>query len=346
MITLKDLAGRLGVAPSTVARALADHPRISSKTKKRVQRLAREMGYVPNAAAKAMRVQVGSLVGLLIPDIENNFYAQIAKAFSDVCNAGGFQLILAVSEDEPEIEERHVRALVSARCAGIAIVPTAAMTSQSITLLSSGNAAQLIRRNPALKLEWHGIDDVAALRNATRLLLDLNHRRIGLVCGDETFSSGRDRYEGFRSALEASGVAVDPVLVQRGLPRASFAESAVNRLENLEYPPTAIIAAGAGLSEGMLNAVATWSPSRRREVSLVGYGESRVYKWWGDSGLTTIELPVRRIAAELCSTLVGRAAGRETPSLPVENRLYDSHLVVRGSTRVDVKSGSVSHDMG
>ncbi|NJN45808.1 MAG: LacI family transcriptional regulator [Candidatus Competibacteraceae bacterium] len=333
MITVKDIANKLGVSPSTVTRALANSSRISLKTKKLVQRTAAEMGYVPNAAAKTMRGEENSLIGLLIPDIENNFYAQIAKAFSEVCNSHDFQLTLAVSDDNPNIEERHIRQLVAARCAGIAIVPTATLTQQSVSLLASRNTAQLIRRNSALNTDWYGINDTDALRSATNCLLDLNHRRIGLICGEPALDSGNDRYQGYASALQARNIPLDPTLIMRGPPRTRFAQAATNRLRALSHPPSAIVAAGAGLSEGMLNAVATWSKDDQHAFSLIGYSDSSAFSWWGGSGLTAIALPIHQIAADLCGKLIQLARDKTSRLAESEDYLYDSHLILRGSVR-------------
>ncbi len=333
MVTIKDIANKLGVSPSTVTRALADSERISARTKKLVRRTAAEMGYIADTAAKTMRSRESTLIGLLIPDIENSFYAQIAKAFSDVCNEYGFQLVLAVSDDDPGIEERHVRALVSAHCAGIAIVPTATLSDQSASLLSSRSAAQLIRRNSSLSMDWYGVNDVDALRNATDRLLDLGHRRIGFVCGEDQLNSARDRHQGYSAALRERDVPLDPSLVMRGPPRAAFSQMAVTELKSSARPPSAIIAAGAGLSEGMLNAAATWSNADHSAFSLVGYCDCNAFRWWGESGLTAIDLPVRQIACDLCRALIRRAQAKGHELYRPESHLYESQLILRGSVR-------------
>ncbi|WP_426415485.1 LacI family DNA-binding transcriptional regulator [Aestuariirhabdus sp. LZHN29] len=329
MVTIKDLATKLGVSPSTITRALADNPRISAKTKRLVREAAAEMGYVADSAAKTMRNKFSPLIGLLIPDIENSFYARIAKAFSDVCNSHGFQLTLAVSDDNSAIEERHIHQLVAARCAGIAIVPTATLSQQSISLLSARNAAQLIRRNSEINTDWYGINDVMALQNATRALLELGHQRIGFICGTSELVSGRDRLHGYSTALHEAGIELAPELVMKGPPRAFFGQQSTHRLANLNNPPTAIIAAGAGLSEGMLSSVSAWRNADQQKISLIGYSDCNAFRWWGNTGLTAIDLPIRQIATDLCTTLIDRARS-EGPFLR-EDYLYDSQLILRGS---------------
>lgn len=331
MVTIKDIADALGVAPSTVMRALADSSRINPKTKKWVQQMAEEMGHVANAAAKLMRGHDSTLIGLLIPDIENSFYAQVTKSVSDVCNASGFQLALALSDDNPTFEERHIRELVAARSAGIVIVPTANLTEKSAALLATKNVAQLIRKNPTLEANWYGIDDFDAIRTATQYLLDLRHPRIGLICGEDALSSGRERHEGYVVALREQGLELDSELIMRGPPNANFAKGAANQLSALPHPPSAIIAAGAGLSEGLLNAAARWKPCGEEGISLIGYSECNAFRWWRGTGLITIDLPVRQITTDLCSALLEHIEAKSLQTDPVKNHIYSSHLLLRGS---------------
>ena len=97
-ITIKDIAQQLDLSISTVGRALADSPQISVETKARVRKVATNLGYVAHSGARAMRSGHSTLVGLLIPDVENDFYGTVAKALAECCNAAGYQLVLAVSD--------------------------------------------------------------------------------------------------------------------------------------------------------------------------------------------------------------------------------------------------------
>ena len=124
MVTARDVAGRLGIAISTVGRAMADDPRISADTKKRVRQTANEMGYVGNLPARMMRGESSKLIGLIIPDVRNDFYSSIAQALSESCDRHGYRLVLSISRDDCDVEHRHIRHLVAARASGIVIVPT------------------------------------------------------------------------------------------------------------------------------------------------------------------------------------------------------------------------------
>ena len=133
MVTIKHIAQHLGVAASTVARALSQDTRISAATRARVAQAAQELGYVAHSAARQMRSQRSHLVGLVIPDVLNAFYSTAAQAISQSFDEAGYQLVLCISEDRPEVEMRQVRSLAEARVDGIVWVPTARPLAQTIT---------------------------------------------------------------------------------------------------------------------------------------------------------------------------------------------------------------------
>src|ERR1700689_4511908 len=151
MITIKDIAARLGVANSTVGRALSNHPHISDEMKEKVRAVARELGYVSHSGAQMMRGRPSTLIGLIIPDIENDFYATMAKSLAEQCTLDGCQLVLSVTEDDAAIEAQHVRALVRARAAAAVIVPAQATKAETVAMLKMLPVVQLIRRSPAIE---------------------------------------------------------------------------------------------------------------------------------------------------------------------------------------------------
>jgi LacI family transcriptional regulator len=109
VVTIKHIAQHLGVAASTVARALSQDTRISIATRAKVAQAAQELGYVAHSAARQMRSQRSQLVGLVIPDVLNGFYSTAAQAISQSFDEAGYQLVLCISEDKPEVEMRQVR---------------------------------------------------------------------------------------------------------------------------------------------------------------------------------------------------------------------------------------------
>lgn len=301
-VTLKDLARRLNLSISTIGRALTDDPQISIATRDRVKAAAAELGYVAHSAARSMRSGRSSLVGLIIPDIENEFYGTLAKALAEVFSAADLQLVLAITEDDPASEEKQVRSLLEARVAGLVITSSPRPTRQTIALLARSPSVQLIRRISGLTAPWFGIDEEEALRLGTRHLVELGHERIGYVGVSTSLSTGRSRLAGYQQALREAGLTEEPHLIRVGRPRAPFGAAAFDEMWQADKRPTAIVTAGARLTIGVLQAAAKAGVGIPEDVSVVGYGDA---PWWNEA-LTTISLPVREIALACGAFLVQR----------------------------------------
>jgi LacI family transcriptional regulator len=333
-VTLKDIARQLELSISTIGRALTDDPQISVETRSRVKAAAAELGYVAHSAARAMRSGHSSLVGLIIPDIENEFYGTLAKALAEVCAAADLQLVLAITEDDPASEEKHVRALSEARAAGLVITASPRPTRETLNLLGRSACVQLIRRVSGLAAPWFGINEDDALFAGTSHLTALGHRKIGYLGVSASLSTGRSRLAGYQRALRQADLAEDEALVFLGAPRAEFGAAAFEAMWRSSDRPTAIVAAGARLTVGMLQAVARLGVAIPGDVSVVGYGEA---PWWND-GLTTIALPVREIALSCGEFLVRHireARSRAAPAaIPGQHAVtFASTLEVGGSSR-------------
>jgi LacI family transcriptional regulator len=330
MITIKDIAKKLDLSASTVGRALADHPRISAATKRRVRAMAGKLGYVADTPARMMRGGSSHLIGLLVPDIRSTFYSMVAQVLSKCFEGDGFHLALSITEDDPQIEMQQVRELISARVAGIVIVPSAAPRPETLTLLGLAPHVQLLRRIPALG-DWFGMDEERAMRDATRHLIDLGHRRVAYV-GDLIYPTGVARHEGFRRAHAEAGCAVDELLVELGPPMLEFGTEAVTRLLDRVPPPTGIITSSVLITLGVAEQIMARKIDVPGALSFVGFGDGPWQRWWGP-GLTTLRLPVRELATGCGLWVLHRLKNPPGPADAGPHiAVSPAALVVRGST--------------
>lgn len=333
-VTIRDIAAQLGISHTTVSRALAGHPKINSLTKARVRAAADAMGYVANASARTIRNARSLLVGLVIPDIQNDFYASVAKRVADMLAAKGYQLALSVTEDDPEREMRDVRAMLEARAAGVIVTLTSAPRKETLAMLRQVRAVQLVRRHADLETDAVIIDDQSGTHAATHHLVQYGHRSIAYIGTTTAMSSGRARFEGFRQALAQAGL--DSGTHWLGPPRPEFARQAISLMLRLKTRPTGLVLGSSELTLGALQGLQAGGIQYPQQISIVGYGDPPWFSLVG-SGITTVSLPVADVAAMASGLVLNDMHDTDTGQESLTTVSVSSirpALVLRGSTQL------------
>lgn len=326
--TLKDLAAKLNLSHPTVSRALANHDSISAETKARVSEAARRLGYVANSGARLLRRGHSEVVGLLLPDITNEFYAAVAQRLADDCSKQGQQLILSISGDDPTRELALVRALLEARPSGLIAALSGTPHPETVAYLRDTYCVQFLYVHPEIKGPVVTVEDSAGARLAMKHLLELGHRRIGFVGPAPTLNIGDARLRGVTQAFQAAGIKLDSDLLQFGPSTVSFGFEAVEALLALPQPPTAIYLSTAPLSQGGMRSLSARKVSIPEDVSVIVAGSAAWYDIW-PGGLTSITLPMAELA-DTASNLVLRRPGKLRDQVAVVKLSF--RLIERGST--------------
>lgn len=294
-VTIRTIANDLGISHMTVSRALSNHPNVLKETRDAVQKRAREMGYVKSAAATAMRGDKSRIVGLLLPNIVNEFYARFANTMALACEAQSLQLIIHLTGDDIGVEEQALERLREVEARGVVMVPAPGQSETGLIHLRAMSVVQLIRQSdigdafPAIL-----VDDQQALRDAVLHLHSIGHRDIAYIGADNHLSSGRMRLSAFRSGLVQVGLTEKPELVFTGPPSAEMGFSNT-RLLIERGQATALVCGGFEISNGALKAVMDAGLQPSSPLSLIGYGDPSFYNWIG-GGVSTIGVPVEQLA--------------------------------------------------
>jgi DNA-binding LacI/PurR family transcriptional regulator len=329
--TAKDVADRLGIAVSTVGRALSDDPRISSETKARVAQVAAELGYTPNRAARMMRGASSDVIGLVVPDIRTGLFATVAHVLADALSESAYQLVLVETGDDPRREVHQLRGLVGAQVAGIVIVPTSAPSPETAQLLIGIPHVHLLRRESGVGGQLFGIDDRQVLERATAHLLALGHRRIAYVGGTADEATGAARLTGFRAALDTAGLPESAGPAYLGSSTSvEHGVDAVRRMLVAGRPPTAVVTGSVQATRGVLDELLAQGVRVPDELSIVGFGDEPGWSWWGP-GLTTTALPADRLANAAAIWLLHRLANPDDHAEEPTARTLPCPLTVRGS---------------
>jgi LacI family transcriptional regulator len=333
-VTLTHVASLVGVSPSAVSMALADHPRIGATTKERVRAAAQQLGYVTNSAGRALRAQTSGSIALVVPNTARHvfghaYFMHLLVGVTDVSNERDFHVIIATNPDEQRGVAAYERVLRS-RAADGAIVASAAVTDRHLNrLVDSGLPVVLLGRFPHLPDAVSvGVDDVTAAAQATEhLIKDHQARHVVHISGPMDHQSAIDRYEGFRQALTAHGLP-HPRKVLTGDYSEESGRLAAHRLLDSQEKFDAVFAANDEMAYGAMVELHAGGRNVAADVRLMGYDDFGLSRLTSPS-ISTMRVPAEelaRLATERLFALIAGSTpdGERHTTLPVD-------LVRRGS---------------
>lgn len=325
-VTLKDVAARVGVTSSAASMALADHSRISAKTKAAVRQAALELGYVPSSAGRALRNQKAGAVSLIVPNSSqhvfgHSYFMHVLTGVSIAANEHDMQVLISTSSDEKNGVAAYER-VVRSRTADGAIVTSAGVSDTHVeTLVASGLPVVMIGNFPYLPAAVSiGIDDVAATVQLTRHLIEVHGRKnLVHVTGPLDHQTGIDRRAGFCQAAEGYG----PDVIVRIIEGEFSEESGRDAIETLiaeKYHFDGIVFANDDMAFGGLQALQGHGLRVPENISLVGFDDFGLARLT-TPGITTIAVPAAemgRLATERLFELIdGSNLGPSHQELPV-----------------------------
>jgi LacI family transcriptional regulator len=272
--TIVDVARVTGVSVSTVSRVVRDHPDVGEATRARVRTAIAELGYRPSPIARALVSGRNRLFGLLVSDIANPFYPQLAKVIEKEAMRRGYGLVICNTEDDESETERYVERLIDQGFEGIIHASVKSDEARTLQLVGDPNRIVFTNRRPTSPHAHYVVsDNVAGARTLTRHLLDQGHRRIGFVKGPAEMSTGEERAEGFLSEMIAYGA--EPLFVQGEISMESGAE-AVQQLLGAPNRPTAIIGVNDLVALGALEGLLEAGLRVPEDVALAGFDDIQV----------------------------------------------------------------------
>jgi DNA-binding LacI/PurR family transcriptional regulator len=333
-VSIKDIAERAQVSHSTVSRALSDSPLVSDATKARIQQLAREMGYSPDAQARSLVLGRTLTVGIVVTTITDPFIAEIVQAVETTAHDHGYSVILASSHAEPEREIAAVETLRSKRVDGVIVASSrvGALYQQHLDRL--GVPVVLVNSHSEQSGPYTfavNVDNAQGARLATGHLIELGHRRIAYITGPADHSDDLARMDGYREALERSSIVFDPALVVPGNGRVTGGEYAWPQLRALVHPPTAAFCYNDITAIGLLSAVRRTGGSVPRDLAIVGFDDIP-FASYVDPPLTTVAQPKPEMGKQAMEMVLALLADGNQAGGKVANVVVQGHLIVRKSS--------------
>jgi LacI family transcriptional regulator len=343
VVRMKDIARELGVSVVTVSKALRNHDDISQETRARVLQRMRDLNYQPNLAARALVTGRSLIVGFVVPGLLHSFFGEVAKGLTNVFRKKGYGLVIATSEEDPELERQEIEQLLARRVDALIVASTQANLA-SFERIEGQNVPYVLidRRIARLSANFVGVDDHAVGLMATEHLIHCGCRRIAFLYGIG-LSPAQGRLEGYRRALEKHGLVTRSeyirTLDESGDASDDAAYAAMKELLALDEPPDGVYCFNDPSALNAMKAVLDAGLRIPEDVALVGSGNIR-HADFLRVPLTTIDLnsiAIGERAAKLALTLIeaktlaSKAVESISPSRP-KTILLEAKLVVRQSS--------------
>ncbi|MBN9046955.1 MAG: LacI family DNA-binding transcriptional regulator [Rhizobiales bacterium] len=328
-VTLKDVAAEAKVSRATAARALNSYGYVGDETALRVQAAAERLGYRGNRVAQALRRGQLPVVGFVLGDIQNPFFARIAHDLEVSLRERRHNLLLASSEENLAQEKDLFESLRGLSVRGFIVAPTSADDNAHLeTSIREGTPIVLIDRAVGnLACDSVVVDNEGGARKAVDYLIENGHRRIGLLQDETHIVTAQERFVGYRSALETHGIAFDPALISVSPSTIEHGIEATIRLFRQSNPPTAVFTVDSLMTQGALLALRSMGLSIPRDVSLIGFDDFNLATFT-DPQITVVAQPVAEIGPLAAEMLLDRLAGKKDSP---RNVRFPTRLIVRGS---------------
>jgi LacI family transcriptional regulator len=327
--TLKDVAALANVSRATAARALNSYGYVGGETAQKVQEAAEKLGYRGNRLAQALRSGQLPIVGCVVGDIQNPFFARIAHDIEVLARECGHNLVIGSSEEELGQEISLLASLQSLSIRGFIVAPTSADDNSHLERLVAENVPLVLIDRVAQGVECDSVvvDNEGGARKAVEYLISAGHRRIGLLQDDTRIFTSRERLHGYQAALAAHGIKADERLTSVSQSTVEHAVDATIRLFSQKNPPTALFTVDSLMTQGALLAFRSMGISIPHDVSLIGFDDFNLATFT-DPQITVVSQPVSEIGRAAARLLFDRLAGKGEPLQKIR---FETKLIVRGS---------------
>jgi LacI family transcriptional regulator len=331
-ITIKDIARELNISPSTVSRALKNHPDISQATKDSVNKYAKDFNYKPNSLALSLRMSRNNTIGIIVPEIIHYFFSSILSGIEQVANQEGFNVIISQSNEDYETEVRNTQALIATRVSGVLASLSKHTTNYDHFQDIIDSEIPLVffdRICIGINTDRVVVDDYSGAFAAVEYLIQTGCKRIAFYSSPLHLEISKNRKNGYLDALRKYALPVDESLIYVCDTRE---EAIIITPEILDQPnrPDGFFAINDHCAAGIMYAVKSAKLRIPEDVAIFGFSDGELAKAC-DPMLSTVEQHGyemgKNAAALLLDKINGKTHGQYT------NKIVRTNLIIRGTTK-------------
>jgi LacI family transcriptional regulator len=306
MPTIRDVATSAGVSTTTVSHVINGTRFVEPETAERVYTAIKKLGYRPNSLARSLRRGETGIVGLIVPDSSNPFFADIARKVEDTGFAKGYNVILCNSDLSLEKEEAYLNSLLSKQVDGLILIPSSDYSSQLQTVIEAGVPVVVLDRElDSALVDQVLVDNEQGGYQVGRYLLQLGHKRLGCISGPQNIRPVLERVQGFQRALSEAGVKAKLAESLEGNLRTLDGEIAMQNLLEQDFDLSAVFAVNDLMALGAVNVLRRANHRIPEDISIVGF-DNILPAVTLSPALTSVAQPTKRMAEISVSLLLER----------------------------------------
>lgn len=330
-VTIKDIAKEADVSITTVSRVLNNKPDVSIDTRKKIEQVIEKLGYNPNTIARGLVTKKTYTIGLIIPDISNPFFPEVAHGIESKAKELGYSVIFYNTNNDKKAEKHAIELLKGKRVDGI-ILSLSLENNKELHKLAAENfpVVELDRKVPDSSFPTVTINNEDSAFQATEHLIKLGHIRLAHITGDLGTQTGLDRLSGFQKALSKYGLKIEDRWLQEGNYSFESGYTGMKNLFKLEEVPTAVFAANDLMAIGAYQAVFERGLNIPDDISIIGLDDiemSSIVR----PGLTTMRFPKHKLGQKAAEILIKEI---EDQDMNKQNDIIlRTRLILRGSTK-------------
>lgn len=333
MNTIREVARLAGVSVATTSAVINKKGTVSPRLTQRVLNAMQSLDYQPNQIARSLKVRQTRTIGMVVPDVTDRFFTEVIRSVENEARAHGFLLILTDSNEDPVLEQTNLNMLFARRVDGVLLAPTVPHAAQDRLNRRRFPLVVLDRLPPHFTGSAVVTDNLEAAYDATCHLIGLGHRRLAIIAGRLNLSSGLDRLEGFRKALQRGGLPLQDEYFQRGDFHSESGYSCGLKLLQLAVPPTAIFSCNNQMTLGLIRALSELGVRCPDRVSVLGFDD---FDWAANISprLTTVAQPALEIGKQAVQMLLRKMRSSKDQADRTEETvvMLKAQLRVRDST--------------
>jgi len=324
-ITLNDIAKELGVSKVTISKALRDHPDISDSMKEKVRRTANQMGYIPNYIARSLSAKKSNTIGLLVPKMAHHFYATCIESIYEAAYKHDYDIIMTVSQENPEHESQHIQTLLSMKVDGIlASITEKTKDDENFQIIKKHNLPLVYfdRVFKNKKDNYVITNDREASRELIDYVIEAGYTDIAHFTGYKNINVGLERELGFRDAMEANGLEINEGwIIHGGINEKAGYQGFMQIAENSKLPEV-IYAFTFPIALGIYTAARELGLKISEDIDVVCFGVGR-YNRYLTPAMTYMDQPAAEIGREALELLLSKINGNsaETDQIVVPSKL-------------------------